>query len=168
MVILITNGYLLIFSSFVALFRTISSSIMLQVISDILTLDFSRQTTKQVMRFVIAGVTCAALEFTTLIGLVEWVGLDMYLANTIAFTAAVVLNYVMSRGWVFESNKYSKKRYEFTAFALMAVVGLGLNQLIMWGCVDVLSLDYKLSKVLAIGLVVIWNFFSKKYLVFKS
>ncbi len=117
-------------------------------------------------RFFLVGVISAALEMSILIGLVELISWDYLTANLIAFTITNLLNYVLSRLWVFASD--NKKIFsEFVKFMIFVVIGLLINQSFLWAFVEFVSLDYKISKVLAIGLTIIWNFITRKHLIFK-
>ncbi len=122
---------------------------------------------KQILRFVITGALSAGLEFLTLIILVEHYQINILSANVVAFIVANVLNYALSRSWVFEKGRHSTSK-EFIAFVIVATIGLGLNQLIMWIMVDYMAVYYQIAKIFAIGVVVIWNFVAKKKLVFQG
>ena len=122
---------------------------------------------KQLLRFVVAGGLSATLEFASLIVLVEKFGAFYLTANIMSFALANVLNYLLSRNWVFIKGKHST-RIEFLSFFLVVTVGLLLNQAVMWALVEKFAMDYKISKIFAIGIAVIWNFFAKKFLVFKG
>jgi putative flippase GtrA len=55
---------------------------------------------------------------------------------------------------------------QFGVFALVGLVGLGLNELIMWALTDGAGLHYMLSKVGATVVIYLWNFFIRKMLLF--
>ena len=47
---------------------------------------------------------------------------------------------------------------------VLSLIGLALNQLIMWGGTTALGERwYVLAKVAATGIVMLWNFFSRKH-----
>lgn len=119
------------------------------------------------VRFVIAGLMSAGLEMVTLIVLVERYGVSLLYSNGVAFLFVNGINYLLSRYWVFK-NKTLRKRVQFPMFMFFVSCGLILNQAVLWFLADKVSLDYRLSKVVAIGVVVIWNFFTRNKLIFKS
>ena len=47
-------------------------------------------------------------------------------------------------------------------FVALSVVGLILNQVMMWFFVDITNIYYIFAKVLATIIVMIWNFVSRK------
>ncbi|MFN6087477.1 MAG: GtrA family protein [Cyclobacteriaceae bacterium] len=118
-------------------------------------------------RFFLVGVISAAIEMSILIGLVEYVSWDYLAANLIAFNITNLLNYVLSRMWVFTSDN-NKIAPEFKKFMIFVLIGLLINQFFLWVFVEFISLDYKTSKVLAIGITIVWNFVTRKHLIFKS
>lgn len=118
-------------------------------------------------RFLIVGITSALIEIGILVVLVERLQISYLHANVIAFVITNLLNYLLSRLWVFTSDS-NKVWSEFFAFILFVSVGLGINQLFLWFFVEYAGWDYKISKVMAIGLTVVWNFLTRKHLVFKN
>jgi len=116
-------------------------------------------------RYLVVGITSAALEFFLLIVFVEQFGMTYLAANVFAFSITCILNYTLSRKWVFERTG-ERKRIEFFLFMFFVTCGLLISQLAMWIGVDQWGVDYRISKIIATGFVVIWNFFTRKYLVF--
>ncbi len=98
---------------------------------------------------------------------VEYAGLHYLVANTIAFVAGTALNYILSILWVFTKQSSYNRKKEFTIFALIGLVGLALNSLFMWMFTDGFGMYYMMSKIITTILVYVWNFFSRKYIIFK-
>ena len=121
----------------------------------------------QLIKFAVAGAIGAGIEIFTFIYLVDFVGMYYLTANLIAISLAIIVNYFISQKWVFDSGRYSK-RTEFAVFVMVSLVALLLNQLLMWYFVGTAELDDKISKILAIGIVAAFNFFAKKFFVFKG
>lgn len=121
----------------------------------------------QVVKFAIAGAIGAGIEICTYIYLVDFVGLYYLTANIIAISLAIIVNYFISQKWVFDCGRHSKGK-EFTVFIVVSIVALLFNQLMMWGLVGYIGMEDKISKLIAIGTVAFFNFFAKKFLVFKG
>ena len=51
---------------------------------------------------------------------------------------------------------------EFVIFVVLSVIGLGINQLLMWFCVDILGIFYMISKIGATAVVMVYNFVTRK------
>lgn len=120
----------------------------------------------EIFRFIIAGIISAVLELIILMYLVNYPKLDYLSSNFLAFTITNIINYLLSRFWVFRhgKNRLFKEAFFFLIVVLLALL---LNQFVFWIGVSVLKIDYKLSKIFAIGITVIFNFFSKKHIVFQ-
>ncbi|WP_250632373.1 GtrA family protein [Rhodoflexus caldus] len=136
------------------------------MINKLLAIYYSNELYRQVLRFGIVGVLSAAGEFGLLILLVEKFGLGYMQANFIAFCFVVIANYIASRLWIFGAGSFSKG-VEFVSFFVVVLIGLGINQLSMYFWVESFALDYRIAKILALALVIIWNFLAKKYFVFR-
>lgn len=121
----------------------------------------------QVIKFIIAGGTGAVIELGLFILFTELLSIHYLLANLVAISVAILVNYIISQKWVFESGRHTKE-LEIVAFIIISGFIVFLNQLLMWGLVDGFFMNEKLSKILSIALVAIFNFFAKKYLVFKK
>ena len=48
---------------------------------------------------------------------------------------------------------------------ILSIIGLGINSLIMYISVDFINLDAKLSKVIATGIVMVYNFITRKIFI---
>ena len=128
-------------------------------------LDIAKGPYTQGARYLITGGTTALVDLLLLVVLVERAGLHYLVAGGSAFIAGVVLNYGISRRWVFRGRKYSQT-VEFAGFLAVGGFGLLLNQTILWVFVSHLGVDYRLSKGISVGVVTSWNFITKKYLIF--
>ena len=53
------------------------------------------------------------------------------------------------------------KAKEMTGFFITALIGLGINQLMMYVLVDLVSIYYLFAKVISTGIVMVWNFVSR-------
>lgn len=122
---------------------------------------------QQIFKFILVGGFCASIEFITFNLLIRFTPIEYLVANVISILIAIVINYILSRAFVFEKSRQSK-RNEFISFVLFSFVALALNQFILWVFFEVIRLDIQLSKALAILIVALFNYFTKKHIVFKS
>lgn len=109
------------------------------------------------VRFGIVGVSGTLIDFGVTWLCKEKLHWNKYLSNSIGFILAATNNYTWNRLWTFESQNSEIFR-EYTTFVLIALVGLGLNNLIIWLLHEKLHLHFYLSKLIAIGCVMVWNF----------
>lgn len=116
----------------------------------------------QIFKFGIVGGTAFVIDFLFLYLFREFLHFPVILANTLSFCISVIYNYIASLKWVFDVNKKKDARKQFITFIVFSVIGLLLNDLIMWISVDFLSIYYLLAKIIAIFIVMIFNFVTRK------
>ncbi|WP_205499831.1 GtrA family protein [Rufibacter psychrotolerans] len=121
----------------------------------------------QLGKFILVGALCAGVDLLLFVLLSDYFRVDYLVANPFSTFLAILLNYFLSKKWVFKSGKYSS-RVELVAFVLFSVAGFFLNQCLLWLFVEQVLLDPTYSKVLAIILVAVFNFITKKLFVFKG
>ncbi len=88
-----------------------------------------------------------------------------YGGNTIGFTVAVLNNFALNYWWTFNANGKEAPTF-FIKFVLFALIGLGLNNLLIYVLTEKFSLPFYASKLTAIGVVFLWNFSANNYLNF--
>lgn len=118
----------------------------------------------QVFKFLISGLFCATIEFLIFNFLA--VMINYLIANVIAIVIALGINYYLSRIYIFGNSRYSKTN-ELLSFVFFSSLAIALNQFILWFFVEYIQYDLWLCKVLTIVAVSIFNFTTKKYIVFK-
>jgi putative flippase GtrA len=122
---------------------------------------------REVVRFVkfaLVGALGMVVDLTVLNVLHKVVGLPLLVANTISFTTAVLSNFTWNRLWTFPESRQRSLISQLAQFALVNVVGLAINNLVLWVVFNFLKnfipdpLDYNLAKIVAIGVVLFWNY----------
>ena len=116
----------------------------------------------QIMKFVIVGGIATIIDFAVLFVLKEFVGLNEIVANTISFIVSLIYNYIASIKWVFNVNDEKDSKKQFIIFVTFSIIGLLINNLIMWICIDKLAIYYLIGKVIATGVVMVFNFITRK------
>lgn len=119
----------------------------------------------QKSRFVAVGISTVALDYLLLYLLTEFTPLGYFFSAGVSFLLASACNYLLSVRFVFIAGRFPRS-FEFSCFLLTSLAGLGLNQVMMWLLVGLAGLNYLLAKTLSIVVVTVWNFLSKKRLVF--
>ncbi|KLU62345.1 GtrA-like protein [Peptococcaceae bacterium CEB3] len=127
----------------------------------------------EILRFLIVGSLAFVVDFAILALSVRYLfhvnhGWGLYAATAFGFLAGVVTNYALSVLFVFRSAKASRRSpKEFLVFAELGFVGFLLTEGGMYLGVGVLALNYQIAKVLVTGLVLVWNYLSRKLVVFQ-
>lgn len=122
----------------------------------------TQETTKQFGKFAIVGLMSLAVDYALLMFLVEACKADLFFSTTVSFIASVIVNYVLSMKYVFDHREGMSRKREFTIFAILSAVGLGLNDLYMFIGVTMLNIGYQAMKLISTFLVTWYNFFSRR------
>ncbi|MCE5258869.1 MAG: GtrA family protein [Chloroflexi bacterium] len=119
---------------------------------------------KRFGKFAVVGTIGALVDFSILNFGIQVLLLPKWLANTFSFFAAVLSNFIWNRFWTYPETRQMPLLPQLGQFLLVNLAGYGINQLVFlsldhyvfssWG-----SWSYNISKALAIGVVLFWNFF---------
>ena len=133
----------------------------------------------QFFRYLFVGGFAFVVDYGTLMLLVEVFGFNTKLAAVVAFILGLAVNYILSTLWIFKNSKIENRLAEFAAFALIGVIGLGINELIIWLFDDVIAPHqpigfipqdkyYMIGKLVSTVIVFIWNFAARKFIIFNK
>lgn len=116
----------------------------------------------QLFKFGIVGGIAFVIDYGLLYLLTEKIGIYYLVSSLISFSVSVIFNYIASVLWVFDVDKEKSEVRNFIYFIGLSIVGLGINELIMWGGVDKLHIYYMLVKLFATAVVMVFNFITRK------
>ena len=121
---------------------------------------------QQIFKFGIVGGLAFLIDYGLLFLLTEFVNIHYLISSIISFIVSLIFNYILSIKWVFDVTK--KQTYkEVIVFVVLSVIGLGINQLVMYVGVDKLTINYMLVKIISTFIVMIWNFITRKIFIEK-
>ena len=115
----------------------------------------------EVLRFCIVGGVSFVVDYSLLYMCTEFAGITYLYSSAIAFTTSVIINYWLCLIFVFK-NKQKQSSRQKALFIGSSIVGLGLNQLCMYGFVEILGIYYLVAKIMATAIVTIWNYVMKR------
>lgn len=115
---------------------------------------------KEFIKFCVVGFITFLLDYGLLFLLTEKLQINYLLSTALAFTIAVIVNYILCLFFVFTKSKNGRK--QFLLFIYASLGGLLLNQLSMWFLVEKLSIYYLIAKIISTIIVTIWNYITKK------
>lgn len=116
-------------------------------------------------RFGVAGLISTATHATVFFLLLGVTEMRPPVATVIAFLCALLIGYRLHHSWTFEVEA-GHRRY-FTRFALIAVVGSGLNFLIMKFMTGAIGASPWVGLVAVIGIVAPLSFLASRYWGFR-
>jgi len=120
----------------------------------------------KLIKFVIVGFSGLIIDFGITFLCKEKVLLNKYISNSIGFTIAASSNYVFNRIWTFSSNN-PEILIEFSSFLLVSIIGLLINNSILWLIHNNMRINFYLAKFGAIVVTTLWNFFTNYYFTFQ-
>lgn len=121
-----------------------------------------RKLIEQIMKFGVVGVIAFIIDFGVMVFLTEVFGIDPVISATVSFIISVIFNYAASMRYVFSHREGMSRAREFIIFVVLSAIGLGINDLLIWAGTDLASFDYRLVKIFATAVVMVWNFVTRK------
>ncbi|MFA5845033.1 MAG: GtrA family protein [Coriobacteriia bacterium] len=119
----------------------------------------------QMGRYLLVAVVAAATDTATLWALDRLLGVHYTLAAAAGFIVGLIVNFGLARSLVFGPTRLPVAG-EFSAYAVIGVVGLGLTELVLWVTHGLAGMDLLAGKAFALGIVFFWNFFARRQLVY--
>ncbi len=111
----------------------------------------------KLLKFGAVGLSGVVVDFAFTYFFKEIVKIQKYVANCIGFTVAATTNYILNRIWTFNSHN-PDIAVEYLRFFIVSLLGLGINSLVLWLLVSKFRWNFYFSKLIAIGVTMIWNF----------
>ena len=134
-----------------------------------------KQLFNQILKFGVVGLFCFLIDFGLTTGLAHFFGLHYLVSKFIGFVVSAIVNYLLSIKFVFAQKKEMDKKKEFSVFLILSAVGLLINEIVMFVCIDGIyvhsvmmqekissELMVSISAIIATGIVMVYNFISRK------
>ncbi|KGF01255.1 MAG: GtrA family protein [Actinomyces urogenitalis] len=118
----------------------------------------------QFARFLVVGGISFSIDYG-IFTLLFTLGVPHLVASMVSFTISLVVNYWLSRRFVFEVNEEVSIAREFTAYVGLNVIALGLNTGVLYVCSDLMRMSPFIGKIIATAIVLVYNFISRKILL---
>ncbi|WP_288343444.1 GtrA family protein [uncultured Dubosiella sp.] len=118
---------------------------------------------EQIFRFGIVGFLAFIIDYGLMVFCTEVLGIYYLWSSLISFTVSVIFNYVMSVKWVFNVDNGKTQTQNLIFFVTFSIIGLGINQLIMWLGVDKIQISYLIVKLFATAVVMVFNYVTRKW-----
>ena len=95
----------------------------------------------------------------------EVLKINKFISNSIGFILAASSNYYLNRIWTFKSENPNIAE-EYTTFIIISLIGLIINNLVLWQILKRFKINFYFAKAFAIAVVIIWNFFANAFITF--
>jgi putative flippase GtrA len=126
----------------------------------------SRAAHVQLAKSMAVSLVAFAVDFGLLALLTEAAGVHYLVSAGVSFAAGTTVSYALSVLWVFPDRRFSSRGLEYGLFLAVGLVGLGLNEALLWVFTEPLAIFYLASKVIAAAIIFFWNFWARKLLLF--
>jgi putative flippase GtrA len=128
----------------------------------------SDNTLTQLVRYAFVGAIAFIVDFGSLYVLTAHFGVYYLHSAALAFVLGLTTNYYLSVIWVFQKRACQNRFLEYGIFGLLGVLGLGFNEGLMYLLTEHLYVHYLASKAIATAVVFVWNFGSRKVILFHN
>ena len=119
----------------------------------------------QILKFGVVGGIAFVIDYGILFLLAKVIRLNELISAAIPFIISLTFNYFLSTKWVFEAKKQTPK--EVIIFVLLSVVGLGINEVLIYLGTKKLGIDVMIVKLFATAIVMVYNFITRKLIIEK-
>ena len=119
------------------------------------------------LRYCVVGLVAFVIDYSATALLVRV--LPLLVANTLGFWIANIANFVLAHLWVFGRGYAMGKLFRaYVAVLAISIMGLILNDLIVWITVAQVEMSLLSGKITAAALVLLWNYFARVAIVYKK
>ena len=118
-------------------------------------------------RYFWAGCLAFSVDFAVLLFLTEVVEINYLWSNLAAVSVGIVISYLLCVNWVFDNRRYNQVVFELPIFVLISIVGVLLNESLLWASVEFGEIHYLAAKIIVTLAVFVVNFCLKKVILFR-
>ena len=136
---------------------------------------------EQIFKFAIVGGISFVVDFLVYTVMCNVLNIHYIIAGVAGFTVSVIVNYILSMKFVFVSKEDMRKDKEFVIFVVLSLIGMLLNSVILYICIDLIYMNWMwlmqilpikwmniAAKVIATGIVMVYNFVTRKIFLEKK
>ena len=125
---------------------------------------------KTLVNYGVFGVLTTIVNYVSFWAFSDLIKLSTVPANILAWVVSCIFAYITNKIWVFESKEKSSTGIvrEVVSFFASRLVTLGVETVIMWFFVDVMSYNKMIIKLIANVIVIVLNFVLSKLVVFRK
>lgn len=122
---------------------------------------------RQLFSYFFVGGAAALVEWATFWLFNDVININYLLATFLAFMASTFVNLLIGRVTTFKNAEVRNHKKEAAAVYMISAAGLGFNLLLMFIFVSGISISAMPAKIISTGIVFFWNFFARKFWIYK-
>lgn len=119
----------------------------------------------QFFRYLFVGGSASVVDLIVFSLLVRQISMHYASAAVIGYTAGFLWNHALCLLWIFETRHGVWKDFSLAFFITLG--GLFWTELLLWIFIDRMLWDALIAKFITLWIVLLWNFFLRKYFVFR-
>lgn len=130
----------------------------------------------QIAKFGVVGIIAFIIDFAVMNASLLWLHTNNLIAGLLGFSVSIIFNFLLSMKFVFKAKKGLTIQKQAVIFLFTAVIGLIINEIILWLAVLPLPagmshsdaqyvLFTNIGKIISVIVVAIWNFIARKKLL---
>ncbi len=127
-------------------------------------MDF-RKDIKQFVLYLIVGGGATVVEWLAFFLITSYCKVEYLFATAIAFIFSTFANWIFGKLLLFREKQNIAG--ELLKVYAVSIAGLLMNLLIMWIAVEKIKIGKMISKIIATGIVFMWNFMVRKLVIYK-
>ena len=124
-------------------------------------------TQRQFLLYVILGGILTLMEWLCFYGLTFVLKIHYLISSLAVFVAISALGIVVYKKVIFGASHLSAKG-EIAAIYAINILGIALNSLILWLCVEFVGVNAMIGKIIASFLVAFYSFFMRKKFIYNG
>lgn len=129
-------------------------------------IQLARRVPVRFVRYLIAGGTCAVLEWGSFLLLFYVWGLPVLWANTISFSVVLLINFTLTKFWVFPGRQRHSTSLQAVMYVGLALFNVAVSNVIVVNLSQLVAPG--LAKLITMAAVVTWNFALMRLKIFDA
>jgi putative flippase GtrA len=134
--------------------------------------ETARREVGRFLKFLAVGAFGFLIDTGSLSVFVFVLSLNRVLAKGLAFSLAVICNFILNRLWTYPDSRSKSLLAQSAQFALVSLVGLGIN-LVIFGWVDAFAMRFVsafyalyIAQAAAVGVALFWNYAANRVVTY--
>lgn len=119
----------------------------------------------QFRKYVTTGLMSFCLEMSILFVLTNYLKIWHIYSNTISVVIVFWFNFLLNRYWSFKSR--GRLTRQLILYGILFFINIAASNGIMYLLTDIAGVHYLVSKIVSVGMIVVWNFLLYKKVIYK-
>jgi putative flippase GtrA len=131
---------------------------------NILSSMLTENSLKQLIKYIVTGLLAFVTEYAVFTLLLA--PLSIFIANSVGMFVGFWISFLLNRYWSFQSR--DKFFSQLLRYSSLFIINLIISNLLLKVFSDILNIYPEISKLIIMCLVVFWNFFLFKKIIYKA